>query len=329
MKVLGALLLTAACALSLLSVQEAHGAAAGVAGGQQPCLVRAVSGTTNQAGLVVTFGDGRTLTYCIEFTEDSITGIELLRRSGLSVVTANSGGLGAAVCSIDGEGCSDPGDCFCQCKGGTCAYWAYFQHREGGWQYSSVGAGNRTIRNGDADAWVWGGGNTAPGGASPDCAAPTATPNPTSTPRSPTATATAPPSATPAPAPGATASPNVPSPGAEALTLTTPPARPTEVPSPPSVAVGGGSTPPLPAVPMTPDGTVSKTPTMSSLPTVTATSRASVLRVDSQQSDRNLTAGPGDDAWSWRSTLVFVAFACVLVASGVGAAYWRRRGSSQ
>ena len=171
----------------------------------------------NQAGLSVTFDDGTMLTFCIEFSEDAITGAELLRRSGLPVVTASSGGIGAAVCSIDGEGCNDPGDCFCHCKGGTCEYWAYYRYNNGAWQYSPVGAGNRTIRNGDADAWVWGSGGNPPGNIGAQCAALPPTPSavPSIAPR---------PSATPRPA-------DTPAPFQTAPTI--PPAAPT---SPPSLA---------------------------------------------------------------------------------------------
>ena len=99
------LILAFVAAASVLLHAQARASSVVVDGNAQ-CAVRSVAGATNQAGLVVKFGDGRTLTYCIEFTEDSITGIELLQRSGLTVVTSNSGGLGAAVCSIDGEGCN-------------------------------------------------------------------------------------------------------------------------------------------------------------------------------------------------------------------------------
>ena len=74
----------------------------------------AQSTAVHRAGLVVTFGDRHSELFCIEFTEDSITGLELLRRSGLPLVTSGMGGLGGAVCSIGGEGSSDPSNCFCR-----------------------------------------------------------------------------------------------------------------------------------------------------------------------------------------------------------------------
>lgn len=114
------------------------------------------------AGLVVSFGDGHTETRCVEFTEEEISGAELLRRSGFSVVFSGSGGFGEGVCRIDDTGCSDPSDCFCQCRGAGCAYWAYFAFQDGEWRYQSVGASQRQLHDGDVDGWVWGSGRTSP-----------------------------------------------------------------------------------------------------------------------------------------------------------------------
>jgi hypothetical protein len=135
---------------------------------------------TNHAGLVVDFGDGRTETYCVEFTEDEISGAELLQRSGLPVVFSGSSGFGSGICRIDDTGCSDPGDCFCQCRGAECRYWSYFGLEDGEWRYQALGASTRRLQDGDVDAWVWGDGRTAPPVSSADdacqpAAGPTAT----------------------------------------------------------------------------------------------------------------------------------------------------------
>ncbi len=124
----------------------------GTTAGQEP----------SHAGLVITDAEGDTETSCIEFAEEEITGAELLRRSGLSVVYTGSGGFGEGVCSIDGTGCNDPGDCFCRCRGADCAYWAYFSRSEGGWRFQPVGASQRSVRDGDVDGWVWGSGSEPP-----------------------------------------------------------------------------------------------------------------------------------------------------------------------
>lgn len=110
----------------------------------------------NRAGLVIQFGDGRVATYCVRFGEPSITGLELLNRSGLRPV-AEVGGLGSAVCSIDGQGCAYPAQsCFCQCQGAACAYWNYLHLIDGAWRYSPVGASGYSVTDGAVDGWAWG-----------------------------------------------------------------------------------------------------------------------------------------------------------------------------
>ena len=59
----------------------------GATSGQEP----------NHASLVVVYPDGRVETLCVEFDEETISGAELLRRSGLSVVFAGSGIVTKAV----------------------------------------------------------------------------------------------------------------------------------------------------------------------------------------------------------------------------------------
>jgi hypothetical protein len=120
----------------------------------------------NRAGIVVAFGD-TTRSACVEFDEPEISGAELLTRAGFQVVAAG-GGMGAAVCMIDGVGCADPNDCWCQCHGATCRYWAYFTLEDGGWRYSVVGASQRKVHDGDLDGWTWGIGTA--GSAAPPAA---------------------------------------------------------------------------------------------------------------------------------------------------------------
>jgi hypothetical protein len=121
--------------------------------------------TPNRAAVTVSFGEGQILNYCIEFTEDEISGIDLLRRTGLSLVTMG-GGMGAGVCKVNDTGCNDPNNCFCQCSGGNCSYWAYYELDAGQWKYAAQGASLRKVHNGDVDGWAWGAGS-AGGGAQP------------------------------------------------------------------------------------------------------------------------------------------------------------------
>jgi hypothetical protein len=332
------LLLAIGIALTLTAATRADGASASgrVPGTQPACVLRAVAGATNQAGLVVKFDDGRTLTYCIEFTEESITGLELLRRSGLSFVTASNGGLGAAVCSIDSEGCSDPGNCFCQCAGGVCEYWAYFRAQNGAWQYSPTGAGARTIRNGDSDAWIWGGGGSSPGGAPADCAlVATATPDPTSTPAPPTRTVTPRPSRTPT----KTAVPATSTPPAAVASSTSAPIQSSTALPPlpftpaapvnaPTSDVRGAAVTPA-ASPSIATAVASSSVTTTASPSPTQTAAGGVIRVSDEEGDRNAAATSEAGAWEWSSTLLFAAFALLIMAAGAGALIWRTRAGGE
>lgn len=108
---------------------------------------------SNQVGLVVSFDDGSYTTRCVTFTEQSISGYEVLMRSGLDVVTAD--GL---VCDIEGEsGCGEE-DCLCD----PSRYWGYWHLENEDWAYSTVGANAYIVRDGDVEGWRWGAGEPPP-----------------------------------------------------------------------------------------------------------------------------------------------------------------------
>jgi len=114
--------------------------------------------TLHHAGLIIRHGDGR-LTYAyIAFREEEITGIDLLRRSGIEQVTIPFGGLGEGVCSLEGEGCPSS-DCrrrVCQGADDSTPYWRYFrQQSPGDWRALILGASATTVRDGDIDGWSW------------------------------------------------------------------------------------------------------------------------------------------------------------------------------
>lgn len=119
----------------------------------------------NRAGVVVQHGDGEIATACVEFEEPALSGLELLRRSGLDMIYEATAGL--TVCSIDGEGCQYPNeDCFCECMGdGPCTYWSYWHldAETGQWTYSQLGADAYEVKPGTVDGWRWGAGT--PGNA--------------------------------------------------------------------------------------------------------------------------------------------------------------------
>jgi hypothetical protein len=178
-----------------------------------PCVASGEAAAQQQAGhragLVIVLPD-RVETFCIEFAGDSITGSELLEQSGLPIVFAGFGGLGGGVCRIEDVGCSDPGDCFCQCQGAECSYWSYFVLEGEAWAYENVGPSQRRLRDGDVDGWVWGSGDDAPAAARGPC------------PATPTATIASPPSATPVSTPAASSGP-----GAVGQSATAPASQPT------------------------------------------------------------------------------------------------------
>jgi hypothetical protein len=113
----------------------------------------------HSAGLVIDYGDGR-LTYAVvSFSEPAISGIELLDRSGLSLVTLGFGGLGEAVCSIEAHGCG-VGDCrrLCQTSRADSPFWRYFRLVDGAWAPLPLGASSAEVTHGAIDGWSWTGG---------------------------------------------------------------------------------------------------------------------------------------------------------------------------
>ena len=136
-------------ALAVVTIAITYYAATTAAAASQP---------SHRAGLVIQLGDGSYITRCIPFAGDSISGLELLMRSGLHVVT-----WGGAVCRIDQDGCDYPTEpCFCQCRGAKCLYWSYWHWREGRWVYSQVGAADYLVRDGDIEGWAWSNGQPPP-----------------------------------------------------------------------------------------------------------------------------------------------------------------------
>lgn len=109
-----------------------------------------------RAGLVIAHGDGRVVTQCVALGSESISGAELLVRSGMDL-SMEAGGIGATICRIDGEGCDYPGEsCFCECQGSPCIYWSYWRLDGDEWIYSNAGAANTRVRDGDVEGWSWG-----------------------------------------------------------------------------------------------------------------------------------------------------------------------------
>jgi hypothetical protein len=211
----------------------------------------------NHAGLIIRHGDGSVVTACVGFSEPSISGLELLQRSGIPFIVQQSG-LGGAVCKLDNEGCDYPTeDCFCKRNGPTTVYWAFNRLTANGWVFSPVGASSTRVQPGDINGWAWGTGSVASGAqppvilfdqvcqlqastpVPPTSASPTTAPTPSPRPHTPipptwtpTPTATPSPTATPPPqsAPAAPTATPVPA----SRTPTTAPSTPTRTPVPPT-----------------------------------------------------------------------------------------------
>jgi YD repeat-containing protein len=109
------------------------------------------------AGVVINPGNG-TVTYAYVPLEEEVTGVELLRRSGVSLVTIGFGGLGEGVCQIEQTGC-EIGPCrsrLCQTGDPSSPYWRYFQQSDTGeWVASPLGGGATKVEPGEIDGWSW------------------------------------------------------------------------------------------------------------------------------------------------------------------------------
>ncbi len=261
--------------------------------------------TPNRAGLIVQMADGSVVTRCVSFSEESISGYELLRRAKLPLVVEVSG-MGPAVCKIGDTGCNYPQQsCFCQCNtlDATCTYWAYAQIKEGAWRASPLGASNSKVRNGDVEGWRWGKGdganNETPLVISFDeicsAAAQPATQPAAQLTATETATeiATAQPTATPA-----------------RPTLTP---APTEMPSP----TGAPSSTPAPVATATTESTQAPSPT-STAPTATPIATAQPAATPEAQ-----TATTTND-----SPLPLLGFGAIVAVLAIGFTLARRRGGA-
>ncbi len=122
--------------------------------GGQAAPAQQIGEGPNRAALVVSFGDGTVQSRCVAFPEASISGEDLLVRSGLAPVTSPEG----AVCALNDQGCP-PDDCFCACPFPDCEYWAYYHWQGGNWVYSNIGAFAHAVTDGALEGWSWGQGD--------------------------------------------------------------------------------------------------------------------------------------------------------------------------
>ena len=289
----------------------------------------------HHAGLVVTFGDRHTQAFCIEFSEDTISGLQLLQRSGLPLVTSSASGLGAAVCSIDGEGSNDPTNCFASCTGSSCAYWAYYQFVSGAWKFSQIGAASRTVHDGDIDGWAWGPGGISsgavPGQPGELCPTP---PSPTPVPPTPTLVVVQQPSATPplstlTPVPSSTSVPAA----APSDPTTMPATEPSGTPSAPPTSGPSDDVAPTPprenvvaGVQATPRATSAATPSSTASVVPSPTPRTGAVIVSNEQGNANASHSESPSATSGSRTSLIAFGAVILALAAVaGVVIYRRR----
>src|SRR5688500_720680 len=139
--------------LSAFLVLAAGGMADGAVGAQ----------AENRAGLVVQFSDGSNRTYCFSFPGDTITGLELLQKTGLPMKIEGQGSLGALICKLGPDGCDYPGEpCVCKSYGPGGVYWSYHHLRDGTWKSSVQGASSYRVKPGEVDGWAWSAGKPPP-----------------------------------------------------------------------------------------------------------------------------------------------------------------------
>ncbi|HXZ99782.1 MAG TPA: hypothetical protein VEK76_05480 [Candidatus Binatia bacterium] len=124
----------------------AGGAGAAMLPSPSLCASAAEAG---HVALVVEHGDGSIVTRCVAFSGTSISGEEVLRKSGLGYGTASFSGLGDAVCQIDREP-----PAYTSCLPTTGDYWVLFSARPGGaWTEASTGISSQTFHSGDAEGF--------------------------------------------------------------------------------------------------------------------------------------------------------------------------------
>jgi hypothetical protein len=109
----------------------------------------------SQLGIVIGF-DGERVEYLLFDIdpESDQTAMDLMIESGLELEIAPFGGLGEAVCSIDGTGC--PGsDCFCESFSSPAYYWQFFLWDGNQWVPQHQGASQHTVEAGEILGWSW------------------------------------------------------------------------------------------------------------------------------------------------------------------------------
>lgn len=122
-----------------------------------PPISRAATPTTqlNAAGLVIRHGDGKALYFYVQFSEPVVAATDLLQRSGVTIDITPFGGLGQAICRIDGEGCPSS-NCWCKSYSNPSFYWRYEKLQpSGSWVALPYAASQKAVHDGDVVGFSW------------------------------------------------------------------------------------------------------------------------------------------------------------------------------
>ncbi len=107
---------------------------------------------TSIAGLVIDHSDGSRTVRSVQFFGETVTGYQLLQKSGLDYI-ASEQSWGVAICSIDGEGMPSD-DCFNDPEG---RYWGLnILDETDTWISSPVGASDTIVYEGDVHGYLYG-----------------------------------------------------------------------------------------------------------------------------------------------------------------------------
>jgi len=115
----------------------------------------ALLASAGRVGVVVQYNDSVFETLCVEFSGEQ-TAEGILNSSGLHVEMATFPPWGAAVCGINGVGCT-ASNCWCDSSN----YWAFYYKKNGAWRYSGVGIsfpednGYKIIQDGGMIGFRW------------------------------------------------------------------------------------------------------------------------------------------------------------------------------
>jgi hypothetical protein len=156
----------------ILPIAAALAALASLAPGTPAASPCAAAGS-HSAALVVEHADGSTVTRCVAFDTDAISGEQLLTLSGIGWSSQSFGDFGDAACALDGEPAR-----YAECPGKD-RYWAVFVAQAGGsWQLANVGISALALHDGDAEGFRYvpaSGVPAAPPSPAGVCAAPPTT----------------------------------------------------------------------------------------------------------------------------------------------------------